>query len=89
MNAKAALPTTDAQPHEVSLVRGGPFYRAQQASGLIRPDEWNHARRITLAITLGWLPLILITALFNPKALVSLLVDYVCIPGWLLPGPCC
>ena len=76
MNTQAVLPAADPQRHELSLVRGGPFYRAQQASRLIRPDEWNHAKRITLAIALGWLPLVLITALFNPKALVSLLVDY-------------
>jgi len=76
IKTKAGLPPADPQQHELSLVRGGLFYRAQQAGGLIRPDEWNHVRRITLAIALGWLPLILITSLFNPKALVSLLVDY-------------
>ena len=65
-----------AAEFELSLIRGGPFYRAQQATRLIRPDEWNHSRRLTLAIAVGWLPLILITALFNPGALVSLLNDY-------------
>jgi hypothetical protein len=61
---------------ELSLIRGGPFYRAQQAASLIRPNEWNHSGRLTLAIAIGWLPLILITALFNPSGLVSLLKDY-------------
>src|SRR5882724_6697598 len=59
-----------------SLIRGGPFYRAQQAVRLIRPNEWNHGRRLTFAIALGWLPLILISALFHPSSLVSLLTDY-------------
>lgn len=61
---------------DLSLIRGGPFYRAQQAARLIRPNEWNHVRRLTFAIALGWLPLILITVLFNPSGLVSLLRDY-------------
>jgi hypothetical protein len=61
---------------ELSLIRGGPFYRAQQAARLIRPNEWNHSRRLTLAIAIGWVPLILITALSNPSGLVSLLKDY-------------
>jgi hypothetical protein len=61
---------------EISLIRGGPFYRGQQAIRLIRPNEWNHIRRLTIAIALGWLPVILITALFNPSALFSVLRDY-------------
>jgi hypothetical protein len=64
------------QEAELSLIRGGPFYRAQLATGLIRPNEWNHARRVMFAIALGWVPLVLITALFQPKALFSLLSDY-------------
>jgi len=56
--------------------RGGPFYRVQQAARLIRPNEWNLGRRLTFAIALGWLPLLLITAIFNADALLSLLKDY-------------
>ena len=66
--------TSDAS--EISFIRGGPFYRAQQALGLIRPNRWNLGRRIALAIAIGWLPLFLITALLNPVGLVSLIKDY-------------
>jgi len=66
----------DAAARDLSLIRGGPFYRIQQSARLIRPDKWNHVRRATLAIAIGWLPLILITALLNPGSLVSLLKDY-------------
>jgi hypothetical protein len=61
---------------EPSLIRGGPFYRIQEAARLIRPNEWNLIRRVTFAIGLGWLPLILITAFFNTGSFVSLLKDY-------------
>src|SRR5215831_7469864 len=76
MHTNAALETPDTPQRELSLIRGGPFYRAQRAAGLIRLEEWNHVRRVTVALALGWLPLIVITMLFNPKALGSLLVDY-------------
>jgi len=61
---------------EISLVRGGPFYRAQQALGLIRPNQWNLGRRIAVVIAVGWLPLFLITALFNFEGLDSLIREY-------------
>jgi hypothetical protein len=47
---------SSSAPGEVSLVRGGPFYRVQHALGLIRPNEWNLGRRITFLIAIGWLP---------------------------------
>ena len=50
-NADQAVPSA---PAEVSLVRGGPFYRAQQAVGLIRPNQWNLGRRIAVVIAVGW-----------------------------------
>ena len=61
---------------EISLVRGGPFYRIQQALGLIRPNHWNLGRRIAVLIAIGWLPLLLITAFSNPRGLASFLTDY-------------
>jgi hypothetical protein len=61
MDAKTDAPSTPA-PAEVSLVRGGPFYRAEQAMGLIRPDRWNLGRRIAALIAISWLPLLLVTA---------------------------
>ena len=72
--------TTDQPPiaeeRDLSLIRGGPFYRAQQAARLIRPNEWNHVRRMAFAIALGWIPLVLITLFSQPEALMSLLRDY-------------
>jgi len=68
-------PTEDPQG-EVSLVRGGPFFRAQERVRLIEPDRWNLGRRITFAIAVSWVPLVLITVLFNPSALRGLLRDY-------------
>jgi hypothetical protein len=75
MDARTDAPSTPA-PAEVSLVRGGPFYLAEQAVGLIRPDRWNLGRRIAAFIAIGWLPLLLITALLNPEGLRSFLWDY-------------
>jgi hypothetical protein len=74
-NTKADLESV-TEDCELSLIRGGPFYRAQQRARLIGPQQWNLGRRIVFAIALGWLPLILITALSNPRGLMSLLKDY-------------
>jgi len=65
-----------ANRDEVSLVRGGPFYSAQEAARLVTLDRWNLGRRVMLAIAVGWLPLVLITLLLNPRALLGLLTDY-------------
>ncbi len=46
---------------QVSLIRGGPFYRAQIVARLIKPHQWNLGRRIVFAIAIGWLPLVLLT----------------------------
>jgi hypothetical protein len=67
---------SSSAPAEISLVRGGPFYRAQQAVGLIRANQWDLGRRITFLIAVGWLPLLVITALLNRDGLVSLIRDY-------------
>lgn len=61
---------------DISLIRGGPFYRVQHATRLLPSDRWNLGRRITLAVSIGWLPLVLMTAIFHPHALRSLLFDY-------------
>lgn len=70
----------DGQPaateRDLSLIRGGPFYRAQRATRLIHADKWNHVRRLIFAISIGWVPLILITVLSHPENLISLLRDY-------------
>jgi hypothetical protein len=70
------IPTARGTTREISLVRGGPFYRAQQASRLIDANRWNLGRRIIFAIAVGWIPLVLITLLFHPRALSGLLTDY-------------
>jgi len=75
MNSRADFPSITAEL-EPSLIRGGPFYRAQQAAKLIRPNEWNYGRRLAWALLVGWLPLILITAISSPGAVVSVLTDY-------------
>lgn len=62
-----------------SLIRGGPVYRLQEATHLIRPNQWNLGRRITLVIRLGWLPLVILTATATVNARLStlaLLKDY-------------
>jgi len=61
---------------EVPLVRGGPFYRAQEAARLLTPDRWNLGRRVIFAIAICWFPLVLITLVFNPHAVLGLLTDY-------------
>jgi hypothetical protein len=69
-------PSVTAATAEGSFIRGGPFYRAQQAARLIRPNQWNLGRRITFFIAVGWLPLLLLTALLNHEGLISLIKDY-------------
>ncbi len=61
---------------EVSFVRGGPFFRAQQALGLIRPNQWNLTRRILVLVAISWVPLVVFTAVLNPQGLSSLVRDY-------------
>ncbi len=60
----------------ISLIRGGPFYQAQIVTRLIRPHQWNLGRRIILAVAIGWLPLVLLSAIFAPRAVGELLTDY-------------
>ena len=61
---------------DFSLVRGGPFYRLQQAAGLIDANRWNLGRRAVFALAIGWAPLVILTALFHPHLLIGLLKDY-------------
>jgi hypothetical protein len=75
MDVESDSPSTHAQD-EVSFVRGGPFFRVQQALGLLRPGQWNVARRIAVLVAIGWLPLLLITVFTNPRNLPSFLTTY-------------
>src|ERR1700742_16195 len=61
---------------DVSLVRGGPFYRIQEAIHLVTPKSWNLGPRILLAIGVGWVPLVLLTLLFKSSSIWGLLKDY-------------
>jgi hypothetical protein len=69
-------PASVPAPANASLVRGGLFFRAQQALGLIRPNQWNLGRRIAALIAIVWLPMLLITAVVNHGALRSFFTDY-------------
>jgi len=69
--------TYEASPRAgPSLFRGGPFYRAQLTTGLVKEGEWNHAKRVIIAVAVAWVPLVLLTAIFNRAGLVSLLTSY-------------
>ena len=61
---------------EVSFVRGGPFYRIQEAIRLLTPEHWNLGRRILLAIAIGWVPVVLLTLFSKPDTIGGLLRDY-------------
>jgi hypothetical protein len=61
---------------DVSLIRGGPFYQVQHATRLLPSDRWNLGRRIILAIAVGWLPLVLLTLIYHPSSLRTLISDY-------------
>jgi hypothetical protein len=61
----------------VSLIRGGAFYRVQELARLIRPDQWNAGRRIFAAVLIGWVPLVVLTAISGShSSLVAFLKDY-------------
>ncbi len=62
---------------EISLVRGGPFYRAQEALRLLTLERWNLGMRIAVAIGVGWVPLVVLTLLLKPHTIGDLLTDYV------------
>src|SRR5258705_13635821 len=70
MQAPEALET-------MSLIRGGAFYRFQEVAHLIRPNQWNAVRRIFIATLVGWVPLLVLTAMSGSRAsLLALLKDY-------------
>ncbi len=60
---------------EISLFRGGPFYRAQAFMHLIEPGRWNFGRRVVFILAISWLPLVIVTALFVPDQLGPLLMN--------------
>ncbi len=72
---------------DVSLIRGGPFYRFQQSSRLISANEWNVGRRIIFAIAVGWVPLVLMKLLSDRGNLLFVLKDYRIISRMLIAVP--
>lgn len=72
---------------DVSLIRGGPFYRILKAAKLIRGDQWDSQRLIIFAIVIGWVPVLLLTLLFNPETLKSFLSNYRIISRMLIAVP--
>ena len=61
---------------QVSLIRGGPSYRIQEALRLIGPNRWNLGRRIIVAVVIGWVAPVLIVALSNPGDAVGIIKSY-------------
>src|SRR5215475_11373005 len=66
----------DSTDDDISLFRGGPFYRAQAFMHLVEPGRWNLGRRVAVILAIAWLPLVILTALFSPDQFVGLLKDY-------------
>jgi hypothetical protein len=52
-----------AEPHEFSLVEGGPFHRLLLRAGLMGPQMDLLGRRMVVLALLGWLPLLVLTML--------------------------
>jgi hypothetical protein len=75
-NGSVESPENGESDPKISLVRGGPFYRAQEAVRLIDDHRWNLGKRIIVAVVVAWVPVVLITALFNFRVLPGLLTDY-------------
>lgn len=71
-----ATPNSELTAPDVSLVRGGPFYRIQRSLGLIQEQHWNLGRRLALFVSVGWVPLLLLTAILRPQGLHSFLQEY-------------
>ncbi len=71
-----AVATTQPIADDLSLIRGGLFYRVQRAARLMEEERWHFGRRVILAVAITWLPLLLMTWLFNPQGFSTLLRDY-------------
>ncbi len=76
-----------AAPADISLVRGGPFYRTQLAFKLVESNKWNVGRRILFAIAVTWLPLVLLRLLLDPAHIMRLFTDYRIDARLLIAGP--
>lgn len=74
--SKQAASEDNALAKGISLARGGPFYRFQEAVRLLTPERWNVGKRILIAVSVAWLPLVLITLALKLSAIRDLLTDY-------------
>jgi hypothetical protein len=66
----------DSRDDDISLFRGGPFYRAQAFIRLIGPGRWNLGRRVAVILAIAWLPLVILTAVSSRDQLTGLLRNY-------------
>jgi hypothetical protein len=71
-----AKPPEAESSDDISLFRGGLFYRAQVVTHLIEMGRWNLVPRVTLILAICWLPLVIITAALYRNELSGLLTDY-------------
>ena len=55
-NGSVESPENGESDPKISLVRGGPFYRAQEAVRLIDDHRWNLGKRIIVAVVVAWVP---------------------------------
>jgi len=72
---------------ELSLFRGGLFYRLQVLLRLIRGPKWNLPPRVLWIVAVSWLPLTIITALTRREQLSTLLRDYVVYSRTVIAAP--
>ena len=61
---------------DISLVRGGPFYRLLVAIRLIDAKRWNVGRRILFVLAVVWLPVVVMRLVLWPSHIMQLLLDY-------------
>ena len=61
---------------EISLFRGGPFYRLQMLAHLVAAGRWNLPLRLSCILAVCWLPLVILTAFYYRDQLAGLLKDY-------------
>jgi hypothetical protein len=76
-----------AEVDDLSLFRGGLFYRLQVFLYLIRTPKWNLPPRVLWIVGVGWLPLVIITLLTRREQLPSLLRDYVVYSRTVIAAP--
>src|SRR5262245_49728360 len=75
-NPVIAIRSAPESTDDVSLFRGGLFYRGQALLHLIGPGRSYVGRQVAFILAVSWLPLVILTAVFSPHELVELLTNY-------------